>query len=115
MAMPTALTPPIVVLRRDLRLARNAYRQIARQRVSDQADIREQHAYWRLHDTAKEAYARLDWRYQKTLLRLCMVMVALATALTALYVELAPLLGTATLLLSWRVIVVLTRMAPGED
>lgn len=113
MAMPTALTPPIVTLRRELRVARQTYESIASQRVADDAPIEDQHRYWRLHDTSKELYARLDWQYQKRLIQGGFLAAALSAPFTV-QVTATPF-AVAMLFVFWRMFVVLRRMAPGDD
>lgn len=105
----------LLTLPRDVAKFRHAYRQIAAQRVPDQAPLDQQHAYWRLHDAAKMAYAQADWRVQRALIRLGLLALAAATLLSVLLPSAAWLIGAAALFLAWRIYLVLRRIAPGEE
>lgn len=105
----------LLTLRSELRVARTTYRSITRARVSDQAPVDQQHRYWRLHDTTKETYARLDWRYQKAILRAGLVVLAACAPVSALLPDVVPLAIAAAAFVGHRIYVVLTRHAPGEE
>ena len=115
MAQPTATPLRFRALRDELREARREYRAIARRKVSDDAPLPEQHRWWRMRDSAKDRYAMLDWQYQKTLLTWSIAALAIAVGLTALGPTFVMLMGAVTVVVAHRILVIFTRMAPGED
>lgn len=70
---------------------RATYKAIVRTRVSDDADIVTQHAWWRLHDKAKAEYARADWQWESFVLRLLIGVVVALGVTSLLYPSVIPL------------------------
>ena len=111
--MPTATRLPIVALWKETRVAEKTWRTVARQRISDQAPVAEQHVWWRLHDATKGRYASLDWRWQKTLLRFGVAAWCAALIASSAF-DVAALPHIPTAFLGWRLYVVIKRLNPVE-
>lgn len=115
MAMLTALTPSFFALRRELKVARQTFRSIARLRISEDAPIEDQHRYWRLHDTARAVYGRLDWRWQSLTLRAGLLASAASVGAAVAIPDASPCMGIALTYTAWRLYVVVERLVPFAD
>lgn len=115
MAQPTATPLRFRALRVELREAKREYRAVARRKVADDAPLPDQHRWWRLRDAAKDRYALLDWQYQKTMLTWSIAALVIAVGVAAIAPSFVVLMGATTVVVAHRVLVIFTRMAPGED
>lgn len=115
MANPTAFTPSFVTLRRELGVARTTYRAIAARKVKDDAPVESQHAYWRVHDTARAVYGRLDWRYQSLILRGGLLASAGAALATLILPQAGAVAAVALAFTAWRLYIVAERLVPWAD
>ena len=101
-----------LTLRRALRSAKLAYETIKLNDPGTDVPLEEQHRFWRLHDTAKQTYAILDWRYESAVLRITIALTALLSFAAVAWPVLGPIASLACALALLRVFLVLTRLAP---
>lgn len=97
---------------RHVRDLRRTYEVILRSRVSDQAPLDQQHAWWRLHDAAKHEYAVADWKWESLVLRVLIGSAALVAVASVFMAELTIVAVFLMVAALWRCYVVLTRHAP---
>lgn len=100
------------MLRENVGKTRTVYQAVLRSKVSDDAPLDQQHAWWRIHDGLKREHAIADWQWESLILKSLIALVLMLGVLSVFVIQLAAVAVLVMGIGLWRCYVIFTRSAP---